>query len=223
MRCRVCGTDGCLPLWIGADETVWERCWCCFSDSSNALYDPAMYNPFYMTHHAQAESREARLEQLRSNVEWFRDYKPQCAGRDFVDVGHCDGLMLTAMQDDGWRVHGFDVFPEANLGPHTTIAPVFRANLFPQRYQALNCREVIEHVPGWRQMLVEMREALAHGGLLQLQTPRPTPGVQTAGYQRAHLQLFSPLALRYELERIGFSILDIRLWDLGQAFMAKRV
>jgi 2-polyprenyl-3-methyl-5-hydroxy-6-metoxy-1,4-benzoquinol methylase len=223
MRCRVCQSEDLAQLWeMGG---CWFRCICCGSDSSDntwesvaAEYASAAYQQHIVT---QLGSIEAAEGALRSNVEWFHDHRDKCVGRDFLDVGHNDGASLTAMQADGWSVHGFDINPAANLGPHTTIAPRFSALLFARRYDAVLCREVIEHIPGWRAMLLECVRATADRGLFQVQTPRPTRTPNPIGYQRYHLQLFSPLALRSELERAGFQIVDVRLWEAGQAWLCR--
>jgi 2-polyprenyl-3-methyl-5-hydroxy-6-metoxy-1,4-benzoquinol methylase len=224
MRCRVCQEEDLVPLWEAGGR--WSRCLVCGSDSSDNRYEDlaADYNADYQRHVVAGCGGFAEaVGELNSNVEWFRDHRGKCAGRDFLDVGHNDGASLTAMQADGWSVHGFDVNPAADLGPHTTIAPRFSALLFPRRYDSVLCREVIEHVPGWRAMLLECQRATADTGLFQIQTPRPMAEPELTRYQRFHLQLFSPLALRFELERVGFQVLDGRLWPGGQAWLCRKI
>lgn len=185
-----------------------------------------MYARDYLQSNKEKLGWEGCLREVSTNADWFQDYRHYNgvpAAKDFLDVGHAEGAMLTAMQDRGWSVHGFDVSPDAHLGPHTTIAPHFQASLFPQRYAAVNCREVIEHVENWRQLLVEMYTALHRGGLLQVQTPRPWATPHPIPYQVGHLQVFTPIVLRYWLERLGFAVLDFQLYEAGQRWMCQKV
>lgn len=234
-RCKVCGTDE-LRLQFRGEECHHPkappcpdvyRCLFCGSDSLDNSYEQvrAVYSESYLRHNLEdLGGYEACMEALRSNVEWFRDYKPRSPGQDFIDIGFLEGAALTAMQNDGWRVHGFEVIPQAYLGAHTTISTTgFNAGLFPQRYHAALAREVIEHVPDWRQFLAEVHAVLVRGGLFQLQTPRPWHEPLWIPYQQAHLQILSPGMVRYWAERVGFSVLDFRLWDAGQCWMLQRV
>jgi 2-polyprenyl-3-methyl-5-hydroxy-6-metoxy-1,4-benzoquinol methylase len=234
MICKVCSEDQ-LRLLFRGEQCVHPkghpcpdvyRCLACGSDSLANTYDEVrgLYDAAYIRHNLDDIGQDGCLEAIRSNVEWFRDYKPRAPGRDFLDIGCIEGTALIAMERDGWSVHGFDVIPQAYLGEHTTICTSgFRAGLFPQRYDAILCREVLEHVPDWRQLLAEIHQALDPGGLLQLQTPRPWDVPLWIPYQQTHLQIFAPLVLCYWLERIGFAICDYRFWDAGQCWMAQKL
>lgn len=225
-HCKVCGEAALRPLWTDADGGDWSRCLACGSDSAHRSYaDVAeIYNAEYVAHQIKiaGDTVENRIHAMRPNLDWFVDYQDKAPGKDFLDIGHCEGTSLTGMQDRGWRVHGFDVNAASHFGPHTTIAPHFAASLFPQRYDAIMCREVIEHVENWRLLLSEAHKALDPGGLFQLQTPRPWYEPHPIPYQRGHLQLFTPSVVRWWLERCGFEVLDYRLWDYGQAWMTQR-
>lgn len=224
MRCRVCFENEAAPLFKDLEGGEWYRCLCCGSDTSDWPYSARLYDDQYVSHNLVTNDGMAGcIEQVRSNAEWFGHYKVKVRKYDFLDVGHLEGSMLTAMADSGWSVHGFDVIPAAYLGPHTTIAPQFRASVLPQQYDAVNCREVIEHVPDWRRMLQELHAVIAPGGLLQLQTPRPSVNPDHTPYQKYHLQIFAPSMIRYWLERLGFEVHDYRFWDLGQAWMCQKV
>lgn len=230
MICRVCGEGTGGELWPAFDnpDVKFHRCYVCGSDSSDA--DPGVIaaryqTPEYRDHvlkDLNGGDEAAVLESLRSNVEWFRDYRAVCPGRDFLDVGHNDGLMLRAMQEAGWSVHGFDVNPQCDYGPHTTIRPFFAASHFPRQYDAVCCREVVEHVDGWRQLLVELYRATKPRGVCTLQTPIPGAAGVFPVYQDAHLQIFSPIALEVELRKIGWDVRDRWLWPTGAAWMMQR-
>lgn len=229
MNCKVCGAEKLNFLWpdnLDSAQT-WHRCRECKSDSSTGtyaaiadLYATINYRDHFYSSHP--ESLANALKQVTANVEWFNDYAPTVRGRDFLDVGHCDGAMLTRMQESGWRVHGFDVNPTADYGPHVTIAPKFRADLFPQQYDAVNCREVIEHIEDWREFLDELFKATKTGGLCQVQTPKPIGFIHPDIYQKFHLQIFSVPALADAVRQAGFVILDKWEWGIGQAVLLRK-
>lgn len=221
-HCRVCSEKTLHYLWDDAGGGKWFRCLACGSDSSSRgrADTESMYNAEYIKTHHGGHSDEYLLQELRANLDWFVDWK---CGKDFLDVGCCEGMAMKGMADRGFSVHGFDVIPEAARPGCTTIAPVFRAGLFPQKYQAVLCREVIEHVDTPMQFITDLANVTCGGGFLQLQTPRPTAEMNLIGYQAAHICLLSPWWIRYWLERLGFEIKDYRLWEQGQAWMCRKL
>ena len=226
-HCRLCSENTIHFIWQDYEGGNWFHCESCGSHSSSHSYADTQkyYTAEYITQHHGGISLEEERNQLTTNINWFEDYKPDIHGRDFLDIGCCRGVAMTMMAERGWAVHGFDVIPEAAQPGCSTIAPSFRAGLFPQKYHAVMCREVIEHVDHPMQMLTEIAAVIHKGGYLQLQTPRPAATMNPIGYQGAHITLMSPLWIRYWLERLGFEVRDYRLWSNpgGQCWMAKRL
>jgi SAM-dependent methyltransferase len=222
-RCRVCEQIEAYPICVNLDteQGCWRRCIYCGSDSSDEVYSHDLYDLDFMRRAREQAGDLAESAFKQSyNLDWFEDFT--APGNTFLDVGCCDGGGLHGMQELGWSVHGFDVSPLLYEGEHVTVAKVFKADLFPRQYDAVMCREVIEHVDDWRDMIREIYAVTAPDGLFQIQTPRPTVTPSRTCYQTFHLQLFAPLALRYELERVGFTILDARFWDIGQMWMCRK-
>ena len=175
-HCRACSEAALTYLWKDYQGGHWFRCHCCGSDSSSNSYadTKAMYGEEYNQKHHGGISIDEELASMRSNLDWFQDYRPETSGIDFLDVGCCRGAAMIGMQKRGWRVHGFDVTEASRQPGCSTIAPEFKASLFPQRYHAVLCREVIEHVDHQMQFLTELANVTERGGFLQVQTPRPT-------------------------------------------------
>jgi uncharacterized protein (DUF779 family) len=219
--CKVCGVSALTPLWKDYGGNQWHRCGACGSDSSEATYPPDHYTDEYLTSSlARTGGIEAAKEYVRSNIEWFDHHKDKCGGLDFLDVGCLEGAAMMVAAEHGWRVHGFDVIEAARQPGCSTIHPYFAASLFPQVYHAVMCREVLEHVEGWRGFLSELAAVTARNGILQLQTPRPMATNSPTCYQPAHLFIVSPAALERAVRDLGFTILDSRQWegtDVGPA------
>jgi SAM-dependent methyltransferase len=203
----------------------WFACPKCGSHSSAGPV--TKYGAEYHEKYVQEFGRglDHNLDQMRANLDWFVDHQVGCKDRTFLDIGSADGASLVGMSRRGWHPHGFDINP-ASAGQTeypTTIAAVFNAAHVPQ-FSAILCREVIEHVPDWEDLLLQISRATKHGGLVQIQTPLPGldhPNV----YQADHLQLFAPGILEDRLRKLDFTIIESRQWtevQQGQAFLARK-
>jgi 2-polyprenyl-3-methyl-5-hydroxy-6-metoxy-1,4-benzoquinol methylase len=228
MICRVCNENELQPLWSDCapdpERGNWWRCLACGSDSSDSDYNTLPYDGDYRQHIVRMTgSIENAVAALQSNVDLFELHSGGCPDRTFLDVGCLEGAAMMGMAAKGWSVHGFDVMAEAQVGSHVTIAPKFRASLFPRRYSAILAREVIEHVPDWRALFSEIHATLLVKGLFQLQTPRPWLRPDKIPYQKWHLQIFAPQVIRYWLERFGLEVLECKLWDMGQCWLTRRL
>lgn len=214
-----------MPLPWGNDQVGnWSKCVVCGSDSSDLPYPDGLYNDEWVADEVNATGgMDARRLSVRSNCDWYPHYQNLCDGMDFLDVGCCDGAAMLEMASLGYRVHGFDVCKAAEQPGCTTISPFFAASLFPRQYDQVMCREVIEHVEGPRQFLVELVDVTKRGGLLQLQTPRPTNRDERIVYQRAHLQIYSPVMLERNFRELGLHVLDKRIWATGQCYLMRKI
>lgn len=233
MLCKICLSHDTyrleFPTPITEEIGVWHRCRACGSDSSSNTYADVkhVYTKDYLHEHGVDCSDPSRMEdQCRSNCEWFGHHVGHLPTRDFLDIGCCDGSSLRVMQSLGWRVHGFDVVEPDYMGPHVTVKPNFCRWWFPQKYAAIQAREVIEHLDGPLLFLHECHGALLPGGLLQVQTPKPCDWFHGAVYQKAHLVIISPNAMRDLLTDALFDVIEVREWgesgeQPGQAWLCK--
>jgi SAM-dependent methyltransferase len=224
MRCKVCDCGPLRPVYPDDSGGPWFACLFCGSHCSELEYDPAWYTPHFVEKYREAVGTFERSKaEMTNNAKLFDDFRVLAPSLDFLDVGCCDGAAMSVMQDHGWRVHGWDVSEASNHGSCTTIAPEFRADLFPRQYGAILCREVIEHAPDWRKLLREMVGSLLVGGLLQIQTPRPWHTPERLIYHREHLQIFHPLALREWFGAFGLSPVHYEEWPMGQLHLVRKI
>lgn len=211
--CRVCTAAALSPLWKDDWGFHWSACSACGSQSSDAPYPAALYQRGYVAQEvAGTGGPEKREQEVLSNVDWFPHYQHLTTGRDFLDIGCCDGAAMRVAERFGYSVHGFDVTEDARQPGCTTIYPYFAASLFPRLFHFVLCREVLEHVPGWRGFLSELTAATERGGVVQIQTPRPVPELARYTHQLAHLQIVSPAVLERTVKELGYKVLDKREW-----------
>lgn len=223
MLCRVCFSQDTspLPFDVPANEGRWVRCRDCGSDTNSTQYDYALYSgEFSARHRTNIGGPEAAMREVSSNCEWFADHRT-LAGNDCLDVGCADGATLGSMAVLGWSVHGFDVAPPDYGGPHVTVAPVFHRWLFPRRYHAVMCREVLEHVECPRLLLAELWGVALPGGLVQVQTPKACARYFAHVYQSPHLFVVSTPAMRRMLDAALLDVIESREWDSGQAYLCR--
>jgi hypothetical protein len=226
VNCKLCHSRDTapLPFAIPPELPPWVRCVACGSDSAAATYDDVRdaYGLAYLTHQLEsAGGFDGQANQLRGNLDWFDRHHVLGPERTFLDVGCCEGGALDGMRARGWDVGGFDVFPVPYAGPHVTIAPLFHRWLFPQRFAAVLCREVWEHVPAPELFLHELHGVTLPNGLVQIQTPRPWHSYHANPYQRVHLHLASPVRLREMLAGAMLDVVDHIEWEMGQAYLCR--
>lgn len=225
MTCKLCHSPDttAVPFEVPPECGGWVRCRACGSDSSSLDYEDVRgeYGPGYVARVLELAGGSAgQAEQLRSNLDWF-DHHHRLAERTFLDVGCCDGEGMTGMRALGWIAYGFDVFASPDRSPKVTVAPHFVRWLFPERFAAVLCREVWEHVPAPDLFLHELHGVTCPGGLVQLQTPKPIDRYHPHLYQRTHLHLASPRQIRSMLGGAMLEIVDAREWETGQAYLCR--
>lgn len=225
--CRLCySVDAApLPFSVGPQDGNWVRCAACGSDSNLARYDPAVYNEdFSLIHLANIGGIEIARDMVKGNCGWFDRFALPEVARTFLDVGCADGSALDVMAAAGWAVHGFDVARPHYYGPHVTVGPVFHRWLFPRRYGATLCREVLEHVESPEFLLHELAGATLPGGLVQVQTPAPTDHYDPGIYQSLHQFAPAPEQLRKMFNAAGLDVVDEMHWgdrQPGQAYLCR--
>ncbi len=226
MKCKLCGGPaGPLPFAVPPEAGEWFGCRDCGSSSASQLYDEVSWiyhdRAYYDGFYAKDNPTLADLRRdCSSNCEWFAHHH-ELREKTFLDVGCWHGAAMDNMREAGWAVHGFDVSSPPFNGPHVTVAPLFSRWLFPRRFAAVLCREVIEHVPHPRLMLHELHGACLPGGLVQVQTPRAVDYYNDVPYQKQHLFAASERQMRKMLAEAMLDVIDSRVWggpnDSGRA------
>lgn len=238
IRCRVCAGDTRLApiheVWSEPGYRFW-RCLDCGCESSDRAYTPADYDcdnrdDYFLE---CLGSWERVRTELNTNVALFELHGGCLSGKSFLDVGYCDGAMLSRMRDLGCDCTGFDVFdhkankiaaragiPRERLvhGRSLDEAFVFAGI----RFDLINCREVIEHVTDPLLLMRQMAAILEDGGLLQVQTPQADGSNSRIPYQIQHLCLLTPASLRQAGMAQGLVVRQHLKWPDGQCVVFQK-
>jgi SAM-dependent methyltransferase len=239
VNCLLCGSHRWSPLLEAPDNIatgpgLWfavvrcEDCGLCFTNPRpNAQSMGQFYPASYWPHRAP---RPPYLHggQLRPIRKWCPPRKDRTVlswhgeGR-LLDFGCGGGLFLQRMHREGWRVTGLDVCPaavqgiRAQLGLPALVGTLPHPELAPESFDVITMWHSLEHVHNPRQVLQETYFLLAPGGKLLVAVPNidglPFRWFGSSWYGLdlpRHLTHFSPLTLRWMLERAGFQVGAVR-------------
>jgi 2-polyprenyl-3-methyl-5-hydroxy-6-metoxy-1,4-benzoquinol methylase len=230
-KCRACGGDTAryAPVKNG-EGSYWLRCVTCAGWTNESSYEDVAkaYKKELFFHHLSMGWERLLAEQSENVSIW----KSVLAGGRFLDVGFLDGSAMKRMHDAEFEVWGFDVsdtsveFVAEKCGIPTSrfaVGPSLQAcDLEAKWFDAIQCREVLEHVDDPNGLLREMARLLRQGGYLQVQTPAYTEGKNAVWDQPLHLSCFDSERLRTMVKSAGFEIVQAKYWDGGQLLMGKR-
>jgi 2-polyprenyl-3-methyl-5-hydroxy-6-metoxy-1,4-benzoquinol methylase len=212
----------------GAQEFRFTRCTSC----ETLVLDPrpvddqiaALYPPDYVSYSFDKLNpvvRTARdLVQRRKAAAMVPRVR---AGGTIVDVGCGTGTLIRFMRaryGSRFRLLGWD-YPGPHLsglesaGVEVIAAPIEPAHV-PHEVDLFILNQVVEHVPHPDRLLTMLRDALAPGGHLVIETPdtgsldaRWFAGRYWGGYHLPrHMVLFNQRNLRALVERCGFHVVE---------------
>ncbi len=140
------------------------------------------------------------------------------AGARLLDVGCALGHLAALARSRGWRVVGIDISAAAvsraaaAFDLEVRAGPLARHAATLPRFDAVFLGDVIEHAADPAAMLRQVREGLAPGGLVCIDTPnfasrwRRFGGRRWLGFNPYHVNLFDAGSLGALLARCGFAV-----------------
>lgn len=229
VTCRGCGLTYVTPRLTDAaliDSVYDEGYWSSSAAKVRGYTDYRSDEPLY-------------LKTYRRRLSVVRRHFPR-PGR-VLDVGCAAGYFLRVMQEEGWDVTGLEPsdairsHAERLIGPANVRAGVLgEVDLAPGSFDLVTMWDVIEHVPDVVDAVKRVRELLAPGGKLLIETQNVDSraarvlGKRWQHYKHAeHIYHFNPKTLGEALRQGGFRILE-NTPSLGgkyvsPAFVAERV
>lgn len=225
--CRYCKRPETSFLWQAPSKFNWFRCRFCGCDSSPERYDDGIYGEEMALRCKTDEELRELARSMTHNIELW--HKFPVPAKTILDVGCNEATFIEDMLDRGWSAEGFDVnkaLPETLQARGLSNRIFIGSDLWympvKQPYGAINCREVIEHVPDPGGLLAACSTFLMDGGLIQVQTPRPMHMLEPYVYSYGHMTIFSPGALVDMMEAAGFRILYREYWEQGQLLIGRK-
>lgn len=232
VKCRACGGECMRSVPVkGGEGAYWTRCGSCAGWTSESSYEDVAkaYVKELLFHHLSMGWDRLLAEQSENVSIW----KSVMDGGRFLDVGFLDGSAMKRMHDAGFDVWGFDV-SDVSMGfvaekcgipfSRFSIGKSLQAcEMDDKWFDAVQCREVLEHVDDPNGLLREMARLLRQGGYLQVQTPAYTEGKNAVWDQPLHLSCFDTEQLRVMVQNAGFEIAQAKYWDGGQLLMGRRL
>jgi len=204
-RCQVCGliflsprpTPNSLPTYYPDSYAPYRRA---IQDETNGL---------------MRLMRRRRIRQRRALVERFAARSP---GR-LLDMGASTGIFMDDMRSQGWQVIGIELNQQAvayareRLGLEMICAELSQAQLPASHFDAVTLWDVIEHTFDPAQILAEVWQQLAEGGIIVLAIPswesldRWLFGRYWVGYDAPrHLHVFPSPVIEAMLQEAGFTV-----------------
>lgn len=217
MICDVCSSPLCYEVFSGFP--TYYRCKACGSDTAEK--HDFVYTSKYNDHILQLHDDEYMIKDHTTNVDLLRQHVSE--GSAVLDVGSFKGFGMEALRRRKMVPYGFDVFEYLTKEKNVVVSASISHSLWSIKFDAIMCREVLEHVGNWQSCLLEMRLALKDKGVLMIQTPVPTNERHPIPHQQGHFRVFSHAALRKYVETIGFNITDAMVWDAGQLIVGQMV
>lgn len=238
ITCNACGADDFRELGRVADWRI-GRCGRC----SLVYVNPTPF--FEPSHEFSTMSLEFQYTRFQREVtpevlgHDARQFQRQCGeieritGRPlrpgaFLDLGCGSGSTVHAAAQAGWEAVGIDIDPalvemgRRQLGVDVRCGTLPDPALPGDHYAFIRLRDVIEHLPNPREVLVEVRRLLAPGGVVLIATPNegslPTRARALVGVKKTevatvvpphHLHGFDPSTLRRILDAAGLATLDV--------------
>ncbi len=142
----------------------------------------------------------------------------------FLDIGCATGMLLSFMQERGWKVQGVELCEaSAKYGMAQRQVPIFIGTLDDapfknESFSFVHASHLIEHLTDPVSFLLKVHALLQVGGYFVLVTPNRS-GFQAKLLQTRwrscipdHLHLFSLNVLRTLVQKSGFKILQIQTW-----------
>ncbi|HTP58462.1 MAG TPA: class I SAM-dependent methyltransferase [Spirochaetia bacterium] len=226
--CPLCGSTR-SGLYLPCDGFAFVRCQDCAVVYQNPrpVFDDLRrrYAQDYFDYELSNEAAFYRLMRLGMADVHFKErtaFFP--APKRFLDIGCATGMLIEAMQKEGWETRGVDICRESaeygmrHRGVDIFVGTLEEAHIPDNYYHVVHFSHLIEHVPDPRGFLEEVKRILAPGGFAAITTPN-VDGLQARLFGKAwrsaiadHLVLFSRKTLGTLIAETGFDIQQSVTW-----------
>jgi SAM-dependent methyltransferase len=222
--CLICGGEELRELLVAPDRFHLRRqmyrlvrCETCAGVWLASPPRPAEMGDHYTEdyHNAIVAAGEGSAAiRWRDQVKMIGQYK---SGGTLLDVGCSSGGFLSTVKGPAWKLYGIEMEEStaqrarATTGAEVFVGDVVAAPFLPESFDVITCFDVLEHVYSPREFLAKVQEWLKPGGIYYAMMPNIASweaqafGTHWFGLELPrHLGHFSPRALRYLMNELGF-------------------
>lgn len=227
ITCPTCGEAEFAPHWDCGDFSFVKcgNCGLLYQNPQPKLDELIKrYDGDYFSYEIDNEKNFFGLMKLGLEDINFFNLLGEGEERSFLDIGCATGMLISHLQDQGWRTAGVEVCaPSAEYGikergVDIRICTLEQAEFPDNSFQVVHCSHLIEHLTDPASFVNEVKRILKPGGYFIVTTPN-TAGFQTWLFKEKwrsaiadHMCLFSVKNLRYLLSRYGFKDLKWKTW-----------
>ncbi len=228
ISCPICGSSESRPYWQipRARFVLCSHCSHVYQNPQPVFDDlKTRYQEEYFHYELENEANFFNLMRLGLEDIQFSRWEPLLREEGyFLDIGCATGMLLSYMQERGWRVQGVEICEaSAKYGMAQRHVPIFvgtleEAPFAKETFSFVHASHLIEHLTDPVGFLVRVYALLKKGGHFVLVTPNRS-GFQAkllANRWRScipdHLHLFSKDTLHRLVRNSGFRVLHIQTW-----------
>jgi 2-polyprenyl-3-methyl-5-hydroxy-6-metoxy-1,4-benzoquinol methylase len=177
MGCLVCGSADFLPLGEKSGFPV-VQCRACTHRFVHPMPSQRIIDDYYARYWINTKNIRNGDLKIRRLKRILRRFLRHAKGKRFLDIGCNTGFGVEAARRLGYQATGIDLSDEAieiaaKLYPDNRFikgtAQAFAGN--GEQFDAVLCREVIEHMPEVHSFMEALRALMKVGGVLWLSTP----------------------------------------------------
>jgi 2-polyprenyl-3-methyl-5-hydroxy-6-metoxy-1,4-benzoquinol methylase len=237
MACPVCRGDDFAELGEKSGFPI-VLCRRCTQRYVHPMPSPEAIDAYYAKYWINEKNIRNGDRKIRKLKRILRPVLKRAPGKTFLDIGCNTGFGVEAARRLGCRAAGIDLSAEAieigrRLYPENRFVAGTAQDFAKsgEQFDAVLCREVIEHMPEVHSFVAALRDLMKVGGVLWLTTP-------DAGHFRVpknfpewkevippeHVSFFNLSSLRRLLGEYGIEIVRRQwVWKPSLRVLAKRV
>jgi 2-polyprenyl-3-methyl-5-hydroxy-6-metoxy-1,4-benzoquinol methylase len=194
---------------------------------TNPVFDENKYLEIYKGDHYQTivkklgeDSHIYRKNRFgKERMDFIEKFHNQKNPKSYLDIGCSTGFIIEEGKERGWDTTGIELNPSAvqfglDRGLNIISEPLETANLKGQ-FAAISLFDVLEHLIHPKETLERVHDLLVPDGNVFIYVPnydsayKMLAGVENAHFiwPTHHLTYFTPLTLKYLLEKVGFEVI----------------